>query len=245
VVRPTLGPLPRLVGVEPIGPGDKRPEVLDNGAVIARRILALPNRDQDMGAMFMRHVLWRQHERAGDGTVTTAVLFHSIFTQALKYIAGGGNATRLRRPLEDGLRVILDELRSRAIPLEGQQRVTQIAESISHDPALARMLGEVFDIVSEHGEIELRSGHTHELRREYVTGTYGKGKLVSEWMVTDPTKSRADLEDAAILTSDLLIDDPAELAADGVDVVAGLRQDRSACERGDPCLRLGRGHVGG
>lgn len=211
VVGPTLGPLPRLVGVEPIGPGDKRPELLDNGALIARRILALPNRDQDMGAMFMRHVLWRQHERVGDGTATTAVLFHSIFTQALKYIAGGGNATRLRRPLEDGLRVILDELTSRAIPLDGQQRVAQIAESIGHDPALAQMLGEVFDIVSEHGEIELRSGHTHELRRDYVTGTFYKGKLVAEWMMTDPGRSRADLEDAAIVTTDLRIEDPAEL----------------------------------
>src|SRR6476620_8757931 len=69
VVRPTLGPVPRIVAVEPIEPGhNKRPELLDNGGLIARRILQLPDRDADMGAMFLRNVLWRQHERAGDGT---------------------------------------------------------------------------------------------------------------------------------------------------------------------------------
>jgi chaperonin GroEL len=74
------------------------------------------------------------------------------------------------------------------------------------------MLGEIFDIVGEHGQVELRSGRAHEHRREYVTGTYFKGKLASERMITDVRTSRGELVDAAILISDLAIEDPAELA---------------------------------
>ncbi|HZG68249.1 MAG TPA: hypothetical protein VEZ12_16005, partial [Herpetosiphonaceae bacterium] len=41
VVRPTLGPLPRLVGVENTF-RDKTPEFLDSAGVITRRIIQLP-----------------------------------------------------------------------------------------------------------------------------------------------------------------------------------------------------------
>ena len=55
-VRPTLGPRPRLVAVENVL-RDKTPELLDNAALIARRIFQLPQRDADVGAMLVRHML--------------------------------------------------------------------------------------------------------------------------------------------------------------------------------------------
>ena len=59
-VRPTLGPLPRMVVIERTL-SDKMPELLDDGGVIARRIIELSNRDEDMGAMFIRQLLWRMN----------------------------------------------------------------------------------------------------------------------------------------------------------------------------------------
>jgi chaperonin GroEL (HSP60 family) len=55
-IRPTLGPLPRVVVNESklyIG----QPEFLNDGAVIARRIVQLPDRDEDVGAMYLRQIL--------------------------------------------------------------------------------------------------------------------------------------------------------------------------------------------
>ena len=52
-VRPTLGPLPKLVAIEPTSRSGK-PEILDCGGIIARRIIQIQGRDQDMGAMFLR-----------------------------------------------------------------------------------------------------------------------------------------------------------------------------------------------
>src|SRR5512142_1731138 len=90
-IRPTLGPIHRNVLIEKeskIG----TPELLDNGALIARRIIQLPDRDEDMGAMYLRHVLWALHDSAGDGTATAAVIFDSIYKEGLLYIVNGGNA---------------------------------------------------------------------------------------------------------------------------------------------------------
>jgi len=95
-VRPTLGPTARNVAITKVKPHDQLPELLDSGGIIARRIFQLPDRDLDTGAMFIRQLLWRQHEYVGDGTTTTAVLFQSIYNEALKFIAARGNAMVLR-----------------------------------------------------------------------------------------------------------------------------------------------------
>ena len=90
-VRPTLGPLPRTVAIERTSNREKMPELLDNGGVIARRIIQIAGRDADVGAMFIRQMLWHLHEKVGDGTATAAVMFQTIFTEGLRYIAAGGN----------------------------------------------------------------------------------------------------------------------------------------------------------
>jgi chaperonin GroEL len=210
-VRPTLGPLPRIVALDRTVTPSKMPEILDDGGVIARRIIELPGRDEDMGAMFVRHLLWRMHEKVGDGTATAAVMFKSIFDHGVRYITAGGNAMRLRHCLERGMRVILDELAGMAVPLEGKEQLAQVSESICYDPPLARMLGEIFDIIGEYGRLEIRSGRSRELEREYVEGMYWNGGVVSRQMITDHAKLRMDMENAAILISDLEIEDPRQL----------------------------------
>ena len=85
-VRPTLGPRPRVVAVQ--RPLDERmPELLDNGGTIAKRIIQLPDRDEDMGAMFLRDVLWRLQDQVGDGTATAAVLFQAVYNEGVRYLA--------------------------------------------------------------------------------------------------------------------------------------------------------------
>ena len=84
-IRPTLGPLPRIVGVERQARGSL-PELLDSGGIIARRTIELPDRDEDLCAMYLRGLLWRLHELVGDGTATAAVLFHSLYSQGIGYV---------------------------------------------------------------------------------------------------------------------------------------------------------------
>jgi len=210
VIRPTLGPLPRFVANEPVT-SSKLPEMLDSGGTIARRIIQLPNREEDMGAMFLRHVLWRMQEKAGDGTATTAVILQSIFNQGLKYISAGGNAMLLRGYLEKGSQIILDELKKMTIPIQGKEKLTKLAESISYDPELSKYLGEIYDIIGEFGRLEIRSGNTREIDREYVEGMYWDTGYVSREMVNIPGENKASLEDPAILISDLEIQDPQDL----------------------------------
>ncbi len=209
-IRPTLGPRPRAVAVERM-PNTKAPELLDEGGTIARRIIQIADRDADVGAMYVRHLLWQLHEKVGDGTATAAVLFQSIYNQGVHYIASGGNAMQLRRHFERAVPVILDEMSKLTIPVEGKEQLAGIAETVCHDPALAKILGEIFDIIGEYGRLEIRSGRGREVEREYVEGMYWDTGIYSREMITDHTLFRAQLENAAILISDLDLEAPHQL----------------------------------
>jgi chaperonin GroEL len=161
--------------------------------------------------MFIRQLLWTQHEREGDGVVTTAVIFQSLFNQGVTYLTSGGNAMQLRRYLEKGGQVVLAELTKQAAPVEGQDALARVANTICGEPELARLLGEIFDIIGEYGRLEVRTGRGRDLEREYVEGIYWNSGALSWQMIADKPQGRAELESPAILISDLHIEEPDDL----------------------------------
>lgn len=210
-IRPTFGPVPRTVAIEQAAGRSKPAELLDDGAVIARRIIQLPNRGEDMGAMYLRHTLWELRETVGDGTATAAILFQSLFNQGVRYVEDGGNAMVLRDQLENLLSMMIAHIESQSIHLAGSASLASLANTICHDLDLATMFGEIFDIIGEHGRLEIRSASGHTLERTYTEGMYWDGGLLSRTMLKDPNLKRVDFENAAILVTDLEISDPHEL----------------------------------
>ena len=209
-IRPTLGPLPRMVAVEP-SVHSRAPEVMDDGAAIVRRIIALPDRSEDVGAMYVRHLLWELRQQVGDGTATAAVMFQTVYNQAVRYLVAGGDPMRLRRHLEVLAGDLRDRLGIMAIHRSGQQHLAQVAESICADPPLAWLLGEVFDRIGPYGYLEIRSGRGRELEREYTEGTYWPGGVQSHHMLHGKSSLKVELDDAAILLSDLPVETPQEM----------------------------------
>ena len=204
-IRPTLGPLPRIVAIEHIGGRAKPAELLDDGAIIARRIIQLPKRGEDMGAMFVRHMLWKMYDKVGDGTATAAIIFQSLFNQGVRYVQEGGNAMLLRGQLEALIAILTTRIESQSIYLTGKENLAALANTVCHDRDLAAMFGEIFDTIGEHGRLELRSAAGHKLERTYTEGIYWDGGLLSRTMLTGLKNSRISFENAAILVTDLEI----------------------------------------
>lgn len=210
-VRPTLGPFPRLVLYDKSVTSSSPPEFLDDAGTIARRVIQIKGRDADVGAMLVRHMLWTLREEVGDGTATAAVLFDSLYRSGLRYLAAGANPMRLRPHLEAGLREILTKLDEMSRPVEGKQQLARLAEVVSQDPELGRMLGEIFDIIGPYGRLEIRKGHSRHYEREYVEGMYWDTGLLSRAFIVDTTRQRVEMENPFILMCDLEIEDPHEL----------------------------------
>ncbi len=209
-VRPTLGPLPRHVAVQRPHRGET-PEVLDDAGLIARRIAQLADRDEDMGAMFIRQMLWRQREAHGDGAATAAVLFHALVTAGARHIAAGGNAMRLRHFLERALPLVLSCLKDQTRPLKSRARLAQLAASICPDPVLPPLLSEVYATIGRYGHLDVRQGLGPVTEREYILGAFWEGGLLSQRQVTDPKRLRGEIDNAAVLLTDFEINDPRAL----------------------------------
>ncbi|MCY3781345.1 MAG: hypothetical protein OXG78_13615 [Chloroflexi bacterium] len=210
-VRPTLGPVTRTVAVSQ-ALDNKPPDLLDKGGLIARRISDLPDRDADMGAMLLRQMLWGLYEDCGDGTATAAVIFQSIYNEGLKVIAAGGDAMRLRHHLQAGADLVIQHLDDMTQPISGKAQLAQLAECICHDRELAEKLGEIFDFIGEHGQLDVRRGHTRMIEHDYMKGMYWKRGAVSRAMLKGGKEpDRIVMNDCAILLSDLDIEDPQDL----------------------------------
>jgi len=211
-IRPTLGPVGGVVAIEPIhNRSQKPPEIIDDGGVIARRIIELADRDEDMGAMLLRAMIRRQQDDVGDGTATAAVLFQTLYDAGLRYLTAGENAMRLREHLEGALPLILAELDRQTFQVEGQAALAGIARSLCHDPEMADLLGEIFDMVGEYGQVDIRKGYGRGLKREYVEGIYYPTGLFSREMVDKEGIFRAEYQNPAIFICDFEVNEPRDL----------------------------------
>ena len=209
-IRPTLGPVARITAVERLL-DNRGPELLDNGGLIAKRIIQLPNLYADFGAMFVRDFLWRLQDQEGDGTATAAVLFQTVYNEGIRLVTAGHNARRLQTFLEQGTALIIEELRRMTVRISGQQQLSHVARTVCHDEELSELLGEIFDIVDAYGRLEIRKGNTRGLQREYVEGMYWDRGILSRELIVDKQRMRSELENAAVLISDLQIREPHQL----------------------------------
>lgn len=206
-IRPTLGPLPRQLVYQNF----QKYELLDDGGVIARRIIQLDDRQEDVGAMLLRQVLWQVNQQVGDGCATTAVLYEAVYTEGLRYLAAGVNAMRLRQHLMQALRQLSTALMEQRQDLNDITNLKQIAKSICYDEEMAAVIGEVIDTVGQYGQVDIRKGHGRGVDHTYVEGSYWAGGVQSKEMTRKTIRGIAEMQDAAILITDMDIKEPREL----------------------------------
>jgi chaperonin GroEL len=208
---------------------DRAPELLDDAATIARRIVQIADPTADAGAMMLRHALWRMHETCGDGTATTAVLAQALTHNAAKAAAAGAHTALLRMGMESGIDSACDALHAQATPLPGGKRgrdvLAGLARSLCHDEELQTLLVEVAEILGADGAVKVVNHDGRRVDRDYVEGAMWELPWFFAGFATDDARTIARIEDAAVVILDGKIDS-------GESALEGLRRLRSyGCER--------------
>ena len=206
-VAPTLGPLPRRSVAQNL----EKLELLDDAGVIARRIIALPKQDDDVGAMLLRQVLWKMHQHVGDGAATTAVLYEQIYNEGLRFIAAGADPMRLRARFMELLPRLSERLIADARQLRTEAELKALAFSVCYDEEMADVLGEVLFTIGPYGQVDTRAGHGRGMEHDYIEGSYWKGGAQSKEMLRGSPRQVVEMHDAAILVTDMDIEEPREL----------------------------------
>lgn len=202
LIRVTLGPRARTVAVQPIVGTNKPPEILDDGATIARRTLQLPDPFEDIGAMIIRQLACKIGDTTGDGSATAVVIAQNVLESSIRYVAAGGNPMFVKRGVEKALAVALDELDKQARPVESPDDLQRIASACTRDPKIASMIGEIFDIIGRDGVVIVENAHGTTIDREYVEGIQWDKGWVSPYLVTDKQRMEASLENVLVCVTD-------------------------------------------
>jgi chaperonin GroEL len=175
-----------------------RPETLNDAATIARRMIALPDRRQDVGAMMLRQLVWRIHKQVGDGSATTAVLAQAILRQATRMVAAGANVVFAQRGIQKAADMAQAALREMAQPINGQEDLAAVAQAVTGSPDLAWVLGEMFDLLGAQAYITVENYVAPYLERAYYEGGRWSGQIVSPYFITSPATGQAIHKDCSI-----------------------------------------------
>jgi len=112
-VRVTLGPKSKSVLIERKW---GTPIVCNDGVTIAKEI-DLKDPEENLGARMMRQAAERTGDAVGDGTTTSTILAHAIFSEGLRNVAAGASAIELKRGLERGLDVATNAIKHLSRPV--------------------------------------------------------------------------------------------------------------------------------
>ena len=197
-VKITLGPKGRNVVL------DKKygaPLITNDGVTIAKEI-ELEDPFENMGAQLLKEVASKTNDVAGDGTTTATVLARAMIREGLKNVAAGANGMQLRRGIEKGVDVVVEELKKQAISVKEHAKIAQVASISANDKRVGELIAEAMDKVTEDGVITVEDSQTVGTTLEMVEGLqFDKGYL-SPYMITNPDRMEAVLDDANILIHD-------------------------------------------
>ncbi|MGI6380321.1 MAG: chaperonin GroEL [Anaerolineae bacterium] len=197
---------------------NQAPELLTDAATIARRIIQLPERGKDAGAMMMRHLVWRMREEVGDGSATAAAFADALAREMEKVINAGANAMMVRHGVEAAVDAAVEAIDAMAIPLDNEETIAAVATAATGDAEIGKILGEMYDVLGPNANIIITGYIATYHDRAYHDGARFKGGYVSPYLLTDEVRRVAILENAHVLVTDQVMD-TAESASKVLDAV--------------------------
>jgi chaperonin GroEL len=198
-VKVTLGPKGRNVVLEK---SFGSPTVTKDGVTVAKEI-TLEDKYENMGAQMVKEVASKTSDVAGDGTTTATVLAQSIYSEGQKLVAAGANPMALKRGIDKGVAVVVDELKKMSKSIKGKSEIVQVGSiSANNDEMVGKLISEAMDKVGKEGVITVEEAKSMETTLEVVEGMQFDRGYVSPYFITDPEKMEVHLEDPYILINE-------------------------------------------
>ena len=198
-VKVTLGPKGRNVV---IAKSWGAPTITKDGVTVAKEI-QLEDKFENMGAQMVKEVASKTSDVAGDGTTTATILAEAIYREGSKLVAAGMNPMSLKRGIDKGVAMVVEELKKISKPIKDKKEITQISTiSANNDSTIGSIISEAMEKVGKEGVITVEEAKAIETSLEIVEGMQFDRGYISPYFVTDPEKMEVHLEDPYILLNE-------------------------------------------
>ena len=198
-VRVTLGPKSKSVLIE------KKfgaPLVCNDGVTIVKEI-RLEDHEQNLGAQMLREAAIRTSDDVGDGTTTSTLLAHALYAEGLRNVVAGSSAVDVRRGIDRGVAIAVDELKKIARPVGSRTEREQIATISAHnDNVIGKLVADALERVGQEGVVSVEDAKGTETSVDVVEGLRFDRGFLSAYFVTNPEKMEVALESPRILLHD-------------------------------------------
>ncbi|WP_273418934.1 chaperonin GroEL [Veillonella caviae] len=197
-VKVTLGPKGRNVVL------DKKfgaPTITNDGVTIARDI-ELPDPFENMGAQLVKEVATKTNDVAGDGTTTATVLAQAMIQEGMRNVAAGANPMILKKGIETAVNALVEEVKKRAIKVSGKAEIAQVASVSAADEEIGGLIAEAMEKVGNDGVITVEESKGLQTALNVVEGMQFDRGYISPYMVTDPDRMEAVMDNPYILITD-------------------------------------------
>lgn len=206
-VKVTLGPRGRTVVLEKKWGS---PTITRDGVTVAKEI-ELKDPFENMGAQLCREVASKTNDVAGDGTTTATLLAQMMVTDGLKNVAAGANPVALKRGIDKAVAKVVEELKKRAIKIDKKEEIANVASIAGNDREIGNTIADAMEKVGKDGVITIEESKGLETTVEVVEGMQFDKGYISPYMVTDPERMEAVLEDPYILIHEKKISSATDL----------------------------------
>ena len=194
-VKVTLGPRGRNVVLEKKWGA---PTITNDGVSIAKEI-DLEDPLEKIGAELVKEVAKKTDDVAGDGTTTATVLAQALVREGLRNVAAGADPMSLRRGIEKAAEEVTKKLIEMAVPVETREQIASTAAISAADKEIGEIIAEAIDKVGKEGVVTVEESNTFGTHLELTEGMRFDKGYISAYMVTDPERQEAILEDAYVL----------------------------------------------
>jgi len=197
-VKVTLGPRGRAVV---LGKSYGSPVVTRDGVTIAKEI-ELEDKVEAIGAELVKQVASKTNDNAGDGTTTATVLSQIFVREGLKNVSSGVDPVGLFRGMERAHEAALNALKGMSKKIAGREEIEQVATISARDNDIGKHIAEVIDKVGKDGVVTVEESQTLGLSKEVVEGLQFDRGYISPYMISNPERMEAQLENPYILVTD-------------------------------------------
>jgi chaperonin GroEL len=194
----TLGPKGRAVVLDK---GYGAPTITRDGVTIAKEI-ELEDKIENLGAQLVKEVAEKTNDLAGDGTTTATLLAKVLINEGLKNVSAGVDPLGMQRGMEKAAKLVIEELKKISKPIKGKEDTAHVATISSRDPEIGNLIAEVMEKVTKDGVVTVEESQTIGLTYEIVEGLQFDRGYISPYMITNPEKMEAVLENPLILITD-------------------------------------------
>jgi chaperonin GroEL len=207
-VKSTLGPKGRNVILEKI---TGSPEVTNDGVTIAREI-HLRDPFENMGAQLVKEAAVKTNDTVGDGTTTATVLAQAIVNQGMLAVHSGGNPVLVKRGIDIAVNTVVEHLASVAHPVSSEEDYARVAAiSANDDYAIGRVVAKALHTVGDYGTVTVEDSSQLGISLGFVEDFEFDNGYLTPYMVTDPGRLEAVLDDPYLLFSAEKIKDVQQL----------------------------------